>query len=297
MYNIDSKIRIAAMNHLDKLLSRKQSVLSYSELKNGFFFNEQKVYLIGPQGIFKPSQMELPLTITTTFNSPYQDKIGDAFLTYKYRGNSRKDIKHRENVGLRTCMHKNIPLIYFHGIEVGQYVPIYPVYIVRDILDQMEFLVAADQKEILMQSMVEDVSAQNSRRKYITREVKTRLQQQSFRVKIMKAYNESCAFCKLKHPNLLDAAHIVPDSENGTNEVQNGIALCKIHHAAFDQLIVGVDPDYKIHVREDILREIDGPMLKHGLQSLNNKKIHLPRGNKKPNQDYLSYKFEKFINA
>ena len=46
------------------------------------------------------------------------------------------------------------------------------------------------------------------------------------------------------------------------------MSLCRLHHAAFDRLLLGVHPDYVIHVRPDILYEIDGPMLKHGLQGL-----------------------------
>ena len=52
-------------------------------------------------------------------------------------------------------------------------------------------------------------------------------------------------------------------------EVRNGLALCKIHHAAYDHNIIGINADYNIEVREDVLAEIDGPMLKHGLQEFN----------------------------
>jgi len=46
----------------------------------------------------------------------------------------------------------------------------------------------------------------------------------------------------------------------------NGLALCKLHHAAFDANIIGVTPDLEVTVRLDVLQEIDGPMLQHGLQ-------------------------------
>ena len=56
------------------------------------------------------------------------------------------------------------------------------------------------------------------------------------------------------HRLLLDAAHIVPDGEPcGDPRVPNGLALCKLHHAAFDRLFVGVRPDGVIEVRRDIL--------------------------------------------
>jgi len=74
--------------------------------------------------------------------------------------------------------------------------------------------------------------------------------------------------CRLKHWELLDAAHIIPDSgPDGHPEVSNGLSLSKTHYAAFDRGIIGVRPDYVIEVREDVFKEVDGPMLKHGLKA------------------------------
>jgi putative restriction endonuclease len=101
----------------------------------------------------------------------------------------------------------------------------------------------------------------------------------------------------LNHPELLDASHIIPDTEpKGDPIVPNGLTLCKIHHAAFDSNIIGISPEYNIHVREDILHEIDGPMLKHGIQNLNNQKIILPsRGQDYPDRERLDWRFERFL--
>jgi hypothetical protein len=78
--------------------------------------------------------------------------------------------------------------------------------------------------------------------------------------------------------------------------VSNGISLCKIHHAAFDSFILGISPDYKLTVREDILHEVDGPMLKHGIQGINNRKIILPRKPAQwPDQARLDYRYQQFL--
>jgi len=54
-------------------------------------------------------------------------------------------------------------------------------------------------------------------------------------------------------------AHIVADSEDeGDPVVSNGLALCKLHHAAFDSFFLAVRPDYTIEVRRSILEESDG---------------------------------------
>lgn len=95
----------------------------------------------------------------------------------------------------------------------------------------------------------------------------------------------------------IDAAHIIPDKEEeGFPLVKNGLSLCKIHHSAFDNYIIGITPDYKIKIRKDILNEIDGPMLKYGIQSLENQKIILPSSSKNwPDREKLEYRYSLFL--
>lgn len=55
------------------------------------------------------------------------------------------------------------------------------------------------------------------------------------------------------------------------------------------------DPDYRLHVRRDILEELDGPMLRHGLQELHGGTLILPRRVvDRPNREYLAERFEEF---
>jgi putative restriction endonuclease len=76
-------------------------------------------------------------------------------------------------------------------------------------------------------------------------------------------------------------------------EIPNGLALCKIHHGAFDAALLGVAPDYRIAIRADVLAEIDGPMLQHGLKDMDGRRIDVPRAERlRPNKDYLAERFE-----
>ena len=291
-----TQIRMAAFNWLAEETRKRGEVLPRDLLAKGFDFNGTRIPLVSPQGIFKPRQLDLPLSITTTPEGPYEDSLSkDDLLLYKYRGT---DPMHRDNKGLRKCMREEIPLVYFHGIVPGKYLAIWPVYIVGDNPDELTFTVAADNQFDIIQSgsmVSEDSSA---RRSYITSTVKRRLHQQGFRERVLSAYQSQCAFCQLKHSELLDAAHIIPDEEEGEPTVENGLALCKIHHAAFDKYIIGVSPDYQIKVRSDILHEEDGPMLRYGLQQLNDEHLILPRTKKHhPNRDYLDWRFQKFLAA
>ena len=98
---------------------------------------------------------------------------------------------------------------------------------------------------------------------------------------------------------LLDAAHIVPDRDEmwGQPVVPNGIPLSKIHHAAFDAHLIGIDPDYCIHVADRLMSHNDGPMLE-ALKHLNHSKLHLPtRARDRPDRDRLAVRFERFKSA
>ena len=116
-------------------------------------------------------------------------------------------------------------------------------------------------------------------------------------MRVLKAYRDQCALCRLRHQELLDAAHIIPDPEPlGEPVISNGISLCKLHHAAFDKYIVGITPEYKIIVRRDVLDEIDGPMLLHGIQELHGHHIHHPRSRSQwPDRDLLDLRYQRFL--
>jgi putative restriction endonuclease len=191
-------------------------------------------------------------------------------------------------------------LIYFFSIVQGRYLVTWPVYIIGDDIANLSFTVALDNQIVFKKQELQANEEENYyRRKYLTASIQFRLHQRSFRERVIAAYQNQCALCKLRHIELLDAAHIVSDKEDkGDPIVSNGLALCKIHHAAFDKNIIGINPDYFIRVRSDILEEIDGPMLKHGIQSLENLRIYLPSHKRDwPDKYRLEERFGMFLKA
>ena len=293
--NIDVMVRLATFKWLDENVDRFDGVFPREVLAKGFIFKETRVPLVGPQGIFKPAILpEIPLSITTTPNSPYRDSSDEMGLSYSYTGT---DPDHWQNVGLRKAMQEQIPLVYFKAEIAGRYAAEYPAYIVGDDPDQLMFeVVFGDVKSLYAgKSAAEDKDV----RAYITRETKVRLHQKSFPEMVLHAYVERCACCRLHHRRLLDAAHIIGDKEPaGLPVVSNGLALCKLHHAAFDGNFFGIRPDYVIEVRKDVREEKDGPMLLHGLQGLHETKIIVPRSeNQAPNHELLEMRFERFRQA
>lgn len=95
---------------------------------------------------------------------------------------------------------------------------------------------------------------------------------------------------------LLDAAHIIADTDEryGQPFVPNGIPLSKIHHAAFDAHLIGIDPDFRVHVSDRLLTQKDGPMLE-AIKNLHLGKLHTPaREVDRPDRDRLAQRFDAF---
>lgn len=301
----DNQVRSAAFAWLREQSAVHDDLLPRDLLAAGFTIAGRRVPLVGPQGIFKPAVLdEMPLSITTIPQGPYDDAVGEeGLLAYRYRGT---DPRHADNVGLRLAMQRRTPLVYFYRIALGRYLAAWPVYVEGDDPASLTFTVAVDDAARLNldaagagASLGADPLGDRSRRVYITGIFRKRLHQQGFRERVMQAYRSQCAMCRLKHERLLDAAHIIGDTEPGGEPiVVNGLSLCKIHHAAFDQDYLGVDPDYRILVRGDILAESDGPMLRHGLQGLHRTPLLLPRKHEqRPDRDRLAQRFERFKKA
>jgi len=189
---------------------------------------------------------------------------------------------------------EQVPLIYFFGVAPGRYEALFPVFI-------EDWSAASLSARVAVGRMAGEgsvvVPADAGDRRYAMREVKQRLHQASFREAILSAYRGSCAISGLLTPQLLDAAHIIPDGdeEYGAPVVPNGLALSKIHHAAFDGHMIGIDPDYRIHISERLLDLHDGPILELGIKDMNGKLIKTPRdAAKKPDRERLERRFEEF---
>lgn len=300
--DIDIQVRLAAFNWLSEQVNSLGDVLPRKLLEQGFEFQGQRIPLVAPQGIFKPQVLDLPLSITTAPKGPYDDYFGkDNFLIYSYRGT---DPNHRDNVGLRKVFELKRPLVYFHGIEPGKYLATWPVYIIADNPSNLTFKVAVDDAVPAFEYGETKISYQiaevaDARHAYLTSTIKVRLYQRAFREKVLDAYKSQCSFCRLKHRELLDAAHIIPDNlPEGKPTIENGISLCKLHHSAYDAFILGVSPDYIIHVREDILEENDGPVLQHGLKGLHGTKLTLPSSTSNyPSRESLEWRYSRFTKA
>ena len=304
-FSRDTLMRLGAFEHVRRL-AEVHDHLTVTELSPGFTFEGERIPLINlRRGIFKPHQMQVLLSIKTVFPKPggkvwYDDQRevhrqifeGDEAIDYAFMGNNPNAA---DNQWLREAFENQVPILYFLGIAPGRYQAIFPVFISgwddKALKAQVVFAVP-DQESL-------EPPGSTPERRYALRAVQQRLHQASFREAVITAYNGRCALSGLPEPLLLDAAHIVSDKDErlGQPVVPNGIPLSKIHHAAFDAHLIGIDPDYRLHVSGRLLAQNDGPML-DALKRLNGETIHLPaRAKDRPDRDRLAIRFERYRSA
>jgi putative restriction endonuclease len=303
--DVDVRLRLTAMAFLNDLAAAGRSLVRQSDVASVPFEGQTLRLMATQQGIWKPRQLSAALSIRTRFSAdpaqrPYDDVEGDdGFLRYQWRRDQGKgwEREHPDNRALRQAMSRGLPLIWFQGVARGLYLPIYPVTLAAEEEERHQFVVSLDDQALRLR---QELGTDDPRlvRRYAERVAFARLHQPLFRARVLHAYLHRCAICRLRHTRLLDAAHVIGDAEGGEPVVTNGIAMCKIHHAAYDADIFGIDPRYNVGVRPDVMDELDGPTLRYTLQAINGSKIDLPsRRAARPDPDRLERRWHRFLEA
>ncbi len=92
----------------------------------------------------------------------------------------------------------------------------------------------------------QDITIADPTRKTAVLSVRKRLRDASFRARVLTAYGFQCAVCSIQL-KLVEAAHILPvQHESSTDETCNGLALCALHHRAYDQALITITEDYTV---------------------------------------------------
>ena len=287
--------RESLFNKVIELANAHDGMLSRQELSE-FVYQEEVVRLIDPQGgIWNPGAswtaspaLSATLSINTTLSGIYDDQeVADGLWRYDYQSGGVEG----KNTKLRKAWELQLPIIWFRQQEIGRrYVP-YLVYVVDDFPELGYCLISPDLSLSLAIKTGDEIQ-----KRYALREMKQRLHQPAFRARVLSAYGVRCAVCNLQMGALLEGAHITPDSDpNSSTKVNNGISLCTIHHSAYDAALLGIDTDFSIHIRADVMQESDGPMLKYGLQEMHGKDLILPsQQDHWPDLSRLSHRFHEF---
>jgi putative restriction endonuclease len=292
----DDELRAVCFRALDALRAQQGDELPYvGALDQGFVWRNRRVPFLSTQkGIFRAQLQTGPaaLAVQTSANSPYRDSETDDGFLYDYRAGS---IDQPDNRALRAAFQLNVPLVYYVGTTPGRYRPEYPIFVLEDHPEDAQVLLSPGRRTPTgVPRVIEDVIE----RRYRVVEVRARLHQARFRARVVPAYRRQCAVCRLKEVRLLDAAHIVGDSEQrGEPVVSNGLSLCSIHHRAYDEDLVGVTPDYVVKVSRRLLEDEDGPMLDL-LKDSHGGAIVLPRRAEwRPDRELLAERFDRFVAA
>jgi putative restriction endonuclease len=285
------------MAHLSILVAEFGEDIPYvGGLARGFAFRGARVPFLNYQkGIYRAAVQGGPaaLSIQTSSKSPYDDEIlVDGFL-YAYRAGA---IDQPDNRALRAAHELQVPIVYFIGTRPGWYKPVFPCYVREDDPARRMVIITPGALHGPIDEPAPVPLEDPIERRYAVRQTRVRLHQARFRGQVVPAYSSQCGICRLKELRLLDAAHIVGDVEElGEPAVSNGLSLCAIHHRAFDQNLVGVSPDYVVHVSRRLREDEDGPMLDL-LKGFHEAPLYVPsRAVDRPDRGNLNARFIQFI--
>jgi putative restriction endonuclease len=295
----DDDVRSSCLASLDVLCARFGEEVPYpTALAPGFNFRGRRVPFLSTQkGIYRAAVQRGPaaLSIQTSWKSPYGDAETESGYRYAYRAGS---IDQPDNRALRAAFALRVPIVHFVATRPNYYKPIYPCFVMEDDPAGRWVLVSPGKMVGPIDEM-EPVEVDDPvERAYAFRQVRARVHQARFRARVVPAYGERCAICRLQETRLLDAAHIIGDrEEQGEPLISNGLSLCSIHHRAFDQDLVGITPDYQVQVSRRLLDEDDGPMLDL-LKGFHRQTILVPaRRGWQPDRERLAVRFDQFTAA
>jgi putative restriction endonuclease len=295
----DLPLRQAAVAHARRLARDYDDLVPLPRLREGFEFAGGRVSFGSfMKGIHRDRAQRGPaaLTLVTSSKDPYADTFDEAGarFAYAYRAGA---VDQPDNRALRAAFALQTPLIYFRALAPGQYLVVAPMFVTAD--DPAAHAVVLEPGLPIQDMQPGGLVSGPDVRAYATREARVRLHQQRFKLDVMRAYRHRCAICALRERTLVQAAHIVPDVEaEGIAAVVNGLALCAIHHLAFDRNVLGIDPGGVVHIARRLLDETDGPMLRTGLQGFHGASIALPRrAEDRPDPRRLEARFKRFEQA
>lgn len=123
-----------------------------------------------------------------------------------------------------------------------------------------------------LESVTEDdlATITSTERRSVVSQIVRKFRAADFRRRILGAYEKKCAMCGVQL-ELVDAAHIIPvAADTSTDETRNGVALCKLHHAAYDRNLISFDERYRIQVSETKVQYLTEADLAGGLRAFRN---------------------------
>lgn len=308
--SFEDRARLVVFDYLRRQLEVAGGhALTLDVLTRGVEVEGRRVTLVGRvEGIWRPAGFAKPISVKSVFSgsgdAPYDEGFDDEQQVFRYAyRDARTDNERartgarRTNESVRQAMREQTPIVFLFGVAKGAYVPFFPTYVVADDRTARMFSLELNEAWATSAQALPSLAAEATpARAYKARIVQTRVHQERFRHLVLAAYRHCCAVCRLQHERLLDASQIRSDADAGEPVVSNGLALCKLHHAAYDSDVLGIRPDLTVEIRREILEVRDGPLHEHGLLDFHGQRLLVipRRRDHRPDPDALAARYERF---
>jgi putative restriction endonuclease len=213
----------------------------------------------GEQGIYRDMTRTAHLTpqavgVTMSvlhLGESYPDNLGERELRYHYPRTNRPEAYDRGEVEATKAAHRlAMPLFAILPSEAGANARKVRLAWVEDWADGEDgrgvFVISFDEEaarqpcdEVREEAPFELVDERLGDETITT----TRPGQQKFKFRVLQRYGARCAVCGLAFREVLDAVHIRPKGQQGSDHAGNGLVLCASHHRAFDAGLFSIDPE------------------------------------------------------
>ena len=182
-------------------------------------------------------------TLLSTGNI-YKDQTDGDYILYDFPDTKNKQMDENEIYSMQNAMIYGLPLFVVFGNKSDGKERRIMVGIVTGIDEESKtFLIklSKDFPNNLFQPTInptekklDDFYLRDKNTNSSKQQVKTRPNQAKFHFDVISLYGMKCAVCGIKHKPVIEAAHIFPKANNGSDHPGNGIPLCANHHALFD---------------------------------------------------------------
>ena len=172
----------------------------------------------------------------------YPDDLADNCILYHYPKTTRRGKDSAEVRATKNAAELGLPL--FVIVQIGALRDVHLSWIETWSDEMAQFLIAFATSQ-LPPSVADEGEAEWV--KFIDRprkrvEISRRDRDPRFVFRVLERYGAVCAVCGLEVGGLVDAAHIIPVADGGSNDPRNGLPLCPTHHRAFDQDAFTINP-------------------------------------------------------
>lgn len=210
---------------------------------------------VGQQGIYRdqtrtealgyPSGVAVGVRHTGTV---YPDDLNEEGVVYHYPATARGKRDQEEVFSLKLCRELHLPVFVVvkplpnattRDVRLGW---------VQDWNDEdssilIQFSETEAEPEYVDPLNLDEAAFQlRETRTFRRAKVKVRPNQLKFRFAVLKRYGTACAVCEVARRDLLQAAHLCPVEDGGSDDARNGLVFCLNHHRAYDKRLFRIDP-------------------------------------------------------